>query len=100
MTADQILREFGITVSRMRGGNIKTKCPKCGPSRRNKLDTSLSVKIDNQGVTFFCHHCGDKGGKYYDDQSKARGVSGRPQDKRKHSDFYGDIQRRYSVHWR
>jgi twinkle protein len=92
-TADQILREFKITIPHMRGGNIKTKCPMCSGSRRNKLDHSLSVRVDNEGVVFNCHHCGWKGGKSYDYQPKARGVSGRTEDKRRNSDFFGDLQR-------
>lgn len=40
-------------------GQIKTKCPFCGPTRTNKNDPSLSVNIDTGAYT--CHHCGESG---------------------------------------
>lgn len=42
-----------------RSGNIKTRCPRCSATRRNKRDRSLSVNLDD-GV-WLCHHCGWKG---------------------------------------
>ena len=49
--------ENGIFV---RGtGQVKTTCPKCSHTRKNKSDRCLSVNID-EGV-WHCHHCGWKG---------------------------------------
>ena len=49
--------ENGIFV---RGtGQVKTTCPKCSHTRKNKSDQCLSVNID-EGV-WHCHHCGWKG---------------------------------------
>ena len=49
--------DYGITIPRgKRAGNIKTYCPRCRQSRKNKADKSLSVNLD-EGV-WNCHHCG------------------------------------------
>ena len=49
--------ENGIFVSG--SGQVKTTCPKCSHTRRNKSDRCLSVNID-EGV-WHCHHCSWKG---------------------------------------
>jgi twinkle protein len=53
------LSERGISLSSLRPGQHKTKCPRCGPSRiHNKGDKSLSVSIGEDGWTRLrCHHC-------------------------------------------
>jgi hypothetical protein len=50
---------FGIHVDEGKGGNQKTKCPKCSHIRKNKTDPCLSVNTDD-GI-YFCHHCSWKG---------------------------------------
>ena len=51
--------DFGIHINRVKGGNQKTTCPNCSPTRKNKLDPCLSVNLDDG--TFYCHHCEWKG---------------------------------------
>ena len=67
-TAKQILIDKGIDARRFSVGSQSTKCPKCSSSRRKKNARCLGVKIDDDGVTWFCHHCNDSGGEYYDSQ--------------------------------
>lgn len=53
------LAEQGIKLKRYSEGTQKTTCPQCSPTRRNKQDQCLSVKIDgNGGAVWKCHHCG------------------------------------------
>ena len=49
------LQALGIQVNRT-SGEIKTLCPKCSHTRKNKHDSCLSVNID-QGI-YNCHNCG------------------------------------------
>ena len=52
--------DFGITIPfGKRTGNVKTFCPQCHQTRRDKRDKSLSVDLDN-GV-WNCHYCGWSG---------------------------------------
>ena len=48
--------DFGIDVGNKSTGKIKTQCPKCSNTRKNKRDKCLSVDLD-QGL-FNCHNCG------------------------------------------
>ena len=52
-------QDFNIDVGNKSAGKLKTKCPKCSHTRKNKTDKSLSVDID-QGL-FNCHNCGWSG---------------------------------------
>ncbi|MBP1613192.1 MAG: family ATPase [Bacteroidetes bacterium] len=52
-------RKLGIETNGRTSGRIKTFCPKCHDSRKNKRDKSLSVDITT-GL-FNCHYCGWKG---------------------------------------
>ena len=54
--------ELGIKVNSNRIEQ-KTICPKCGPTRKNKRDKSLSVNIET-GL-FNCHNCGWSGNVSY-----------------------------------
>jgi len=50
-------KDFGIDIPYGRtSGQVKTKCPQCSPTRRDKTDKSLSVDL-NKGV-WNCHYCG------------------------------------------
>lgn len=42
-------------------GQHRTYCPVCRPTRSNKRDKSLSVRVDEHGGVFTCHHCGVEG---------------------------------------
>lgn len=57
--------ELGIKIS---GNKIeqKTICPKCGPTRKNKRDKSLSVNTSS-GL-YNCHNCGWSGSVLYNDK--------------------------------
>lgn len=50
-----LLENIGINLNHKNSGSIKTTCPKCSESRRNKKDLCLSVDID-RGL-YRCHHC-------------------------------------------
>ena len=52
--------DYGIEVAG-KSGQVKVKCPFCGPSRKekNKNLTPLSVNIE-EGI-WHCHHCGEDG---------------------------------------
>lgn len=47
----------GIHLKNHKEGNQKTKCPRCGPGRKNKHDESLSVKITGDQAVWNCHNC-------------------------------------------
>lgn len=51
--------DFNIDVGNRSTGKIKTTCPKCSSTRKNKRDKCLSVDID-KGL-FNCHNCGWSG---------------------------------------
>jgi twinkle protein len=67
MTNAELLEKEGIDLKKHTTGNVKTTCPKCQDTRKNKRDTSLSVEIDI-GL-WNCHHCGWKG-KVYEKEVK------------------------------
>jgi len=51
----QEFQNIDINLKGKTSGQIKTQCPQCSESRRNKKDPCLSVNIDS-GV-YHCHHC-------------------------------------------
>jgi twinkle protein len=51
------LGENGIRPKGYGQGEQKLTCPKCSDGRRNKSDPCLSLKIDDRGATWRCHHC-------------------------------------------
>lgn len=55
MSNVDLLQARGIDLKRQNRGQIKTLCPKCSESRKNKKDPCLSVNIDDG--TFNCHNC-------------------------------------------
>ena len=55
--SSETMRSFLSTVKETN----RFVCPLCGPSRKNKTDRTLSVTVDNEGVLWNCHHCGDSG---------------------------------------
>ncbi len=52
--------DHGIDTRGRTAGEVKTTCPQCSDSRRNKKDPCLAVNINKE--TWFCHHCGWKDG--------------------------------------
>jgi len=69
-TAQNILIDLGIDARRFNVGAQSCKCPKCSHTRKKKNARCLAVKIDNDGVTWFCHHCGERGGEYYESEKE------------------------------
>lgn len=55
MQNSELLERLGINLQNKRMGSIKTVCPKCSDSRKNKKDPCLSVNID-EGF-YNCHNC-------------------------------------------
>ncbi len=51
--------DFGIDIGNKSTGKIKTQCPQCSHTRKNKRDKCLSADID-KGL-FNCHNCGFSG---------------------------------------
>jgi hypothetical protein len=54
--------KFDITIPYGATGEVRTTCPQCSPSRRKSRVSCLAVNIEKG--TWFCHHCGWKGGLY------------------------------------
>lgn len=57
MTVAEKLAEHGIEPKSLGQGSQKLTCPRCSHQRRNKADPCLSLKIDDRGATWRCHHC-------------------------------------------
>ncbi len=51
------LSEHGIRPGSFAVGSQKLPCPACSKDRRNAKDPCLSLKIDDRGATWNCHHC-------------------------------------------
>ena len=51
--------ELGISLKGRQTGELKTKCPQCYQTRKNKTDDSLSVNVE-KGF-YNCHNCGWSG---------------------------------------
>jgi len=61
--SQQVVPAIERVVSTLGPGQYKKFCPECRNSRtRHKHDKSLSVKVDNKGVQYHCHHCDASGG--------------------------------------
>src|SRR5687768_17463544 len=102
-TASDLLNQFRITLWQHRDGNQTTTCPQCSASRKKKRDPCLSVKVDALGVQFFCHHCGWKGGMFFDErarESQGPGLVRKPGHLGRARGSYGDLQRSSSSRWR
>ena len=55
-------------ASNLPEGQHKKKCPECHHTReKHRQDRSLSLKIDVDGVRYFCHHCNTSGGWMHED---------------------------------
>jgi len=48
-------------TNHMSAGQYKISCSVCQDQRKNKLDTPLSVNINNESIIYHCHHCGVNG---------------------------------------
>ena len=59
MTAQELLEQNGIRLQSYEPGEHSTICPDCSHKRKpeNQKKECLSVKIDEKGATWYCHHC-------------------------------------------
>lgn len=67
MTNAELLEQKGIDLKKHTSGSLKTTCPECTDTRKNKKDLCLSVDID-EGL-WNCHHCSWKG-RVFEKKSK------------------------------
>lgn len=76
----QRLADVGIQTRDMRRGTRRQTCPRCSHDRRKSNLDCLSVTIDGEGATWFCHHCGFRGGVSREDAGErpAGGTFRRP----------------------
>ena len=72
MSASDQLAALGIRLSSYSPGEHTSTCPACSAQRKKKTARCLSVLIDAEGWTCFCHHCGFKDGSRENDQSSCR----------------------------
>src|SRR5262245_21871597 len=63
MNPQDLLNANGIHLENYDPGNHTSICPKCSHTRKlaHQKTKCLSVKIDDKGPTWHCHHCGDSG---------------------------------------
>jgi len=57
----QIEQQVRGEAYRLGQGQHKIKCPSCSPSRKNKTDRTLSLKIEQDKILFQCWHCNQQG---------------------------------------
>jgi putative DNA primase/helicase len=55
----QALAEHSVELRRYEPGEHRAPCPWCD---RGPRDDALAVRIDQNGATWLCHRCGEKGG--------------------------------------
>jgi putative DNA primase/helicase len=70
----QMFADFGIALPYGSAGELRMPCPQCSPSRRKSRDACLAVNADTG--TWYCHHCGWRGGLH--GRSQAPGLSPLP----------------------
>jgi twinkle protein len=51
------LRERGFQLKSFANGDHKITCPECSHTRSKHKDACLSLKLDDEGATWLCHHC-------------------------------------------
>lgn len=75
-TARDIFSELRIKERPGRGGSFVTTCPQCSHLRKKKTVPCLSVRVDDLGVRYFCHHfpCDFQGGQYFAGGSDTRPI--------------------------
>ncbi len=56
------LADHGIRLKSHADGERRTVCPQCSHTRRKATNPCLAVKVDAEGATWSCHHCGWSGG--------------------------------------
>lgn len=51
------------------GGQHKAICPFCSHTRKKKDQKTLSLKISNDVIMYYCWHCGEDGGIKFNDEN-------------------------------
>tara|TARA_B100001057_G_C22836287_1_gene945324 strand:+ start:689 stop:2515 length:1827 start_codon:yes stop_codon:yes gene_type:complete len=51
-------------------GQHKAICPFCSHTRKKKDQKTLSLKVSNDVVMYYCWHCGEDGGVKFNDENK------------------------------
>jgi RecA-family ATPase len=62
-TPQEILRRYGIQYVATKKSEYTTTCPRCNDGGY------LNVKINHEGVAWYCHHCKEGGGEKFDKRS-------------------------------
>jgi len=65
LSAAEILSKHGIAYIATTKDNYTTKCPDCDGGY-------CDVKIDGDGVQWYCHHCEHGGGEFFDQRQKKK----------------------------
>ena len=99
-TASQILAENRIIVRSLRGGNMKTKCPKCSHLRKHKADPCLSVRVMLDGVVWNCHNCSFHGGEYFEARADRPAWHGAKRREPARGGGYAGMQHAAAAAWR
>jgi Family of unknown function (DUF5906) len=72
---EKLLRDHEIDLPSIAPGEYTTTCPRCSHTREKSNAKCLSIKIDDKGACWQCHHCSWTG------PEKASGkVNGRPRE--------------------
>ena len=72
---EKLLRDHEIDLPSIAPGEYTTTCPRCSHTREKSNAKCLSIKIDDKGACWQCHHCSWTG------PEKAGGkVNGRPRE--------------------
>jgi hypothetical protein len=97
----KVLAEEGIKVRSFKFGNQYTLCPHCSHSRKgsHKKIRCLSVKIDQNGVVWNCHHCSWSGCENQKSERSSSGRGGVQGAKRREGGGYGALQRNALARW-
>ena len=66
MNVLELAQKHGIRLKSVQKRAQKVLCPQCSHKRTNKDDPCLSVRIDESGLGWRCHHCGWTGGEFAD----------------------------------
>jgi hypothetical protein len=69
LSAPEILRKHNLAYIATMKGKYTTKCPNCG-------EGYCDVKIDREGVQWYCHHCEKGDGEFFEqrDENKKNGL--------------------------
>jgi twinkle protein len=69
-------QDIGIELPQGARGNVKTRCPKCSHTRKDRRDKCLSVDVDRDLIN--CHNCGWGSSLAREARERGRGVFERP----------------------